>query len=56
MDFDQTCTDTYLGQRKGMIKFSLPLPDFQGHQDHITKKSCVGVGVAFCLKPNLLTG
>ena len=31
MDFDQTCTDTLLGEGKTVIRFWWPWPHFQGH-------------------------
>ena len=52
IDFDQTCTDTYLREPKGMVRISWPWPNFQDHQDYYFGFS---VGVAFCLHSNLWT-
>ena len=35
MDLIETCTDTYLGQSKRIVKFWWPRPYLQGHQLHI---------------------
>ena len=41
MNFIETCTDTYLGQPKRIIRFWWPRPYLQSHKGYIYKRACL---------------